>query len=74
MPTAKQSQAKTPPMFRRLVYDFEGQEMSKRSRLVPACACNHAMPKSRAKAAICANCAAAILTALEKTYIKALPK
>jgi hypothetical protein len=67
------AQAKAVPLFRRSVYD---DVMKRGVKQIPACSCRPgmALPKSRAKAATCANCGGAILTELERRYMKALPK
>jgi hypothetical protein len=65
---------KDEPVFTRGTFQELGGRINRTTLRIPACTCNHPMPKTRAKAAVCANCGGAILTALERWYVKALPK
>lgn len=65
---------KDEPVFTRGTFQIEGVEMKRKTMRLPACKCHSPMPKTRAKAAVCAECGGAILTALEWQYVKALPK
>jgi hypothetical protein len=63
------------PVFRRLVYDVIGAKMTRKKVNLPQCSCTMGpLPKTSAKAAVCANCGGAILTLAEREYLKTLPK
>ena len=65
---------KDEPVFTRGTFQTDGISMTRKTLRLPACTCREPIPKSRAKAAVCGECEGAILTALERQYIKALPK
>jgi hypothetical protein len=72
--SAKKNEPRVPPTFVRFKYQELGGKLKTVKCFREECVCNNPMPKTRAKAAVCANCGGAILTALEKFYVKSLPK